>query len=292
MADSHSTISKFITLDTGRIWRIGNSLEIYPNEYSGGVIDFHPSGRGTISYDVDFISRIQANGENGKIVFNYDDSATGGVEIRKGGLTVTAGDININSGTLQLNSQEMKIFGSSKGIYWHENSSTYLGEGFYLFGSFSGTGDSNKLTLQGSATNNGTPSWADVVTVAASSGNIWTKGTGSFGSNISARSGYIYATDGNLYAGNTAGTAERDVFARSGAGTIYLYAAGGTAGNRGIGGKNQAGTYGDILVVNQTNDVKTKSGNSNGTYLRNIQYQNSAGTSTASNYTIMRRLST
>lgn len=88
---------------------------------------------------------------------------------------------------------------------------------------------------------------------------------------LSAKQGYLLANgdarddtklpltggtlSGSLWSGTTSDTVERQVGVASGAGTIYMYAHSGSTGNRGIYTQNAAGTYANVITVDQNNKV-------------------------------------
>lgn len=88
---------------------------------------------------------------------------------------------------------------------------------------------------------------------------------------LSAKQGYLLANgdarddtklpltggtlSGSLWSGTTSDTAERQVGVASGSGTLYMYAQGESTENRGVFTANAAGTWANVITVDQNNAV-------------------------------------
>lgn len=267
-------------------------IELYKG---GNYIDSHGAYPNGTSYD--FTTRISFNASTGHITFQYHDDVTGGVTIQKGGLTINAGGASITgnetiNGHTYISGAHHIYFdsGHGHGIIWRENTTTYAGEALYVGGYFLGSDDSNYLHIQGSTTGGTSVSWHDIMRLTATSGNLWIKGTGTFGSSVTLDGGVLTVSNGSVYAGtNGSTTAERQISVRSGAGILYMYSQASTSGNRGLYGANHAGTYTSYLTIDQSNNLALQSANRAGTLARNIRIENSGGTALSSNYILVRR---
>ena len=76
---------------------------------------------------------------------------------------------------------------------------------------------------------------------------------------LTLSAGQLYVQKGSVWAGtyaaNTAQASEYQVGVSSGAGQLYMYSNAGVAGNRGLYGRNAAGTYKGCLTIDKDNNV-------------------------------------
>lgn len=259
--------------------------------------------------------RILADNSGSSVYTDLAISSTGTLTISSSSgtanVTISAGDLktsagSISAGTAGTTVAERRVSaGSGAGeIYMFSQSATNGSRGIYLPAHGSGDATSlisvnaNNAITYHSGTVNGALTVSNGLTVSASGLNITAGGATITAGNVVATAGYIIAQNNHLYAGTTSNTAERNVYARSGAGEIRLFSAGTTTGARGIAAAAH-GTGSAITIMSvDTNNVpyvaatmRASSANNNASRLRNITCQNSAGTATSTNYLITRRLS-
>lgn len=133
--------------------------------------------------------------------------------------------------------------------------------------------------------------WRTALSVLPLSGGPLTGGLTISSGSLTVNAGGATINGGSIWAGTLSTAAEIDVGARANAGSIYLYSASTTNGNRGIWATNHGGTGHYFLYCTQDNLIHSNAYSTavSGICVRDIQVQDSASNSVSTKYIIMKR---